>query len=51
MVVIIFMKNILTTRENRVLSFNSVIQTRSYSDGKNSNSNPSDKRSGGLDPN
>lgn len=32
------MKNILTTRENKGLSFNSIFQTRAYS-GKDSNSN------------
>ena len=31
------MKNVLTTRKNRGLSFNSVWWTRSYSDSKNSN--------------
>ncbi len=38
------MKKIWTTRQNKGLSFNSVLKTRSYSDGKNSNST-------GLDPN
>lgn len=37
------MKKIRTTRENKGLSFNSVLQTRSYSEGKNS-------KSTGLDP-
>jgi hypothetical protein len=56
MVVIIYMVNILTTRENRVLSFNSIIQTspwgRSYSY-KNSNSGeaPIALQGKGLDPN
>lgn len=31
------MKNRLTTRKNRELSFNSASRTRSYSDGKNNN--------------
>ena len=54
MVVIIYMVNILTTRENRVLSFNSIIQTtrRSYSDKiSNSGEAPIALQGKGLDPN
>ena len=40
MVVIIYMNKILTTRENKGLFYNSALKTRSYSDGKKSNSFP-----------
>lgn len=46
MVVIIYMNKILTTRENKGLFFNSALKTRSYSDGKKSNSFPPGDPSG-----
>lgn len=49
MVVIIYMINILTTRENRVLSFNSIVQTRSYSNSKISKLDDGSRK--GLEPN